>query len=349
VKVLITGGTGFVGSHTTAAVLARGHQVRLLVRDRARVRPALAPLGVATDSVEIVLGDVTDPAAVRQATDGVDAVIHLAQVFSMDSRDFRRMRAVNVPGTRLVLDAARQAGADPIVYASSYAALLPSRTPLTTQTPPGPGGAGTPAYFAAQAEAEHMARAYQAEGAPVVIVYLLATLGPHDPHLGDQATRLRNTILGRLRFPPQGGFTVDDVREVAELLARTLTPGEGARRFFPPGYYLSTRDYVANIGTAIGRRLHVVHPPPRPALALCRMVDVVQHVVPWHIPAEYSAAYMCYCDARISDEVPVAPLGVAARPLQETLGDAIRWLYQNGHLTAAQAGLAAVGALTPAR
>jgi dihydroflavonol-4-reductase len=350
VKILITGGTGYVGSHTVAAVLGRGHQVRLLVRDPGRIAPAVRPLGADPAVLEPVTGDITDPRSVEQAVNGVDAVIHLAQVFSMDSRDFRRIRRVNVPGTRLVLNAARRAGADPIVYVSSYAAMLPSKTPLETGSPPGKITFATPAYFAAQSEAEQIARQHQAEGAPVTIAYLLATLGPHDPNMGDQMTRLRNAVLGRLRFPPMGGFCIDDVRDVAALLAETLTPGLGPRRYFPPGHRVSTPEYVAAIGAAVGRRLRAVHPPPGPALALCRTVDVVQHVVPWHIPAEYSAAFMCACDARVSTAEPVAPLGVSGRPLAEIITDSIRWLHETGRLTTRQAGAAVTpGSLTPAR
>lgn len=349
-KVLVTGGTGYIGSHTAAAVLSRGHHVRLLVRDTARIRPAIRPLGVDPDVLEVVTGDVTDHRDVARAADGVDAVIHLAQVFSMDSRDFRRIRHVNVPGTRLVLDAARRVGADPIVYVSSYAALLPSKTPLGAESPPGRLSVTSPAYFAAQSSAEQVARQHQAEGAPVTTVYLLATLGPHDPHMGDQMTRLRNTVLGRLKFPPRGGFCIDDVREVAVLLAETLTPGLGPRRFFPPGHRVSTSEYVAAVGAVVGRRLGALHPPPGPALALCRAMDVLQHVVPWHIPAEYSAAYMCACDARVSTAEPATPLGIAARPLAETITDSVRWLYETGRLTARQAGAVVTSqCLAPAR
>lgn len=336
-KVLITGGTGYVGSHTTAAVLNRGHQVRLLVRDPARVAPAVVPLGVDPARIELVTGDVTDPDSVAKATDGADAVIHLASVFSMDSRGFKRMREVNVPGTRLVLEHAKRAGADPIVYASSYAALLPTEKPLTTNSPLG-SGPWRPPYFVLQAEAEAIARRMQQEGDPVVIVNLLATLGPHDPHFGDQLTRLRAAVLHRLRLMPIGGFSVNDVRDVSELFARIIEPGLGPRSFIPGGHYVSTKTYLSTVSSVIGRELKSLFPPPQGVLPVCWCVDVVQHVWPWHIPAEYSAAYMCFCDARIDDSVPVAPLGVAPRPLVDTFVDSVRWLYEQGHITAEQAG-----------
>jgi uncharacterized protein YbjT (DUF2867 family) len=86
-RVLVTGGTGFVGSHTVAALVERGHEVRLLVRAVQRVAPALAPLGLQAADLDTVVGDVTDPAAVEQAVRGCETVVHAASVYAFDSRD----------------------------------------------------------------------------------------------------------------------------------------------------------------------------------------------------------------------------------------------------------------------
>src|SRR5688572_27663593 len=93
--VAVTGGTGFLGSHSVAALLRAGHRVRLLVRREAAVEPALRPLGVDPGAVDVVVGDVTDERSVRQAVDGADSVLHAASVFSFDARDRDKMRTVN--------------------------------------------------------------------------------------------------------------------------------------------------------------------------------------------------------------------------------------------------------------
>jgi nucleoside-diphosphate-sugar epimerase len=178
-RVLVTGGTGFVGSHTVAALVAGGHEVRLLVRDRHRVAPAVAPLGLQAGDLDTIVGDVTDPAAVEEAVRGCEAVVHAGSVYSLDSRDAGRIRQVNVRGTDLVLGTAHRAGLDPIVYVSSIVALLPAGgQTLTADSPPGrPPGP----YLGSKAEAERVARRYQEAGAPVVITYPATVLGPHDP------------------------------------------------------------------------------------------------------------------------------------------------------------------------
>jgi dihydroflavonol-4-reductase len=84
-RVLVTSGTGFVGSHTVAALIKAGHEVRLLVRDRRRVAPAVAPLGLQAGDLDTVVGDVTDPAAVDQAVRGCEAVVHAGSVLSLDA------------------------------------------------------------------------------------------------------------------------------------------------------------------------------------------------------------------------------------------------------------------------
>src|SRR5207247_2402833 len=101
--VTVTGGTGFVGSHSVAAIVRAGHRVRLLVRDEARVRPALDPLSVDASGLDVVVGTVTDEAAVATAVAGCDAVLHAASVYSFDSRLRTQMRAVNAAGTGTVL------------------------------------------------------------------------------------------------------------------------------------------------------------------------------------------------------------------------------------------------------
>src|SRR5829696_5801645 len=107
-KVLVTGGTGFVGSHTVKAIVDAGHDLRLLVRSPDRLASALEPLGVR--DVDHVVGDATDAESVRRAMDGCDAVVHAAAVFSYDAREAREMRRVNARATEVVLGAARDAG-----------------------------------------------------------------------------------------------------------------------------------------------------------------------------------------------------------------------------------------------
>ena len=322
--VSVTGGTGFVGAHSVAAVLRAGHRVRLLVRDEAAVAPALAPLGVDTGAVDVVTGDVVDRSTVERLVRGTDAVLHAASVYSFDSRARREMARTNVAGTQLVLDAARRTGAGRVVYVSSFGALLPARGRVLG--PESPVGRPREAYLASKAAAESVARAHQAAGVPVVISYPPALLGPHDPKMGDQLTRLRNTLRGLMPIWPSGGLPVGDVRDTASLHAALLGgDGPDGSRHFGPGGYVTTREYVALVREVTGRALPTVFLPARAMLPAGVLAGAVQRVWPWHIPAEYGAIYTCACAARVD--------GPAGRPLAATFADAVDWLWRAGYLS----------------
>jgi len=334
--VSVTGGTGFVGAHSVAAVLAAGHRVRLLVRDESIVERALAPLRVDTGAVEVVTGNVLDRFSVERLVRGTDAVLHAAGVYSFDSRAHREMARTNVTGTEQVLAAARRAGVARIVHVSSFGALLPS--PGRELGPDSPVGHPRETYLAAKAAAESVARAHQAAGAPVTITYPPALLGPHDPKMGDQVTRLRNTLRGLMPIWPSGGLPVGDVRDTAVLHAVLLAgAGPAGDRHFGPGHYLTTRQYVATLREVTGRALPTVYLPARAMLPLGVVTGVVQRVWPWHIPAEYGAIYTCACAARIGES---AGRG-AARAVVQTFADTVAWLRRGGHLSARAAGAAA--------
>lgn len=340
--VTVTGGTGFVGAHSTAAMVRNGHRVRLLVRDEALVGAALSPLGVDASAVDVFVGDILDRRALDRAMRGAEAVLHAAAVYSFDSRAHAAMRRVNERGTELVLGAALAAGADLVIHVSSVAALFPAAEGVVHEETP--VGSPREVYMASKAAADRVARRHQAAGDPVVITYPPALLGPCDPHLGDQTARLRDLLRGLMPIWPGGGFPVGDVRDTAELHAVLLDwPKDGINRYFGAGRHLTTREYVKAVRDVTGRRLPAMFVPPRALLPLGMAADLVQHAWPWHIPAPYGAVYTC------AHAAPVAPdaetLGIRARPIAATLADTVRWLCEQGHLTPRQAGLPGVDAL----
>jgi len=124
--VLVTSGTGYIGSHSVAALAKAGHRIRVLARSAEKVPAALGPLGL--EGVETALGDVADPAAVERALAGCDAVLHAASVFSLDARKAGEMNAVNVRGTEVVLGAARvgSAGLQPVFFLDGPRPTVPA-------------------------------------------------------------------------------------------------------------------------------------------------------------------------------------------------------------------------------
>ena len=160
-RVLVTGGTGFVSSHTVKELLRSGHEVHLLVRSPNRIAPALEPVGV-EDEPSYTVGDVTDAESVEKAMEGCAAVIHGASVYTLDSRQAGLINRVNVRGTDIVLAAAHRMGLSHIVHVSSTLALLPTQEPQLSHEslPSNPPGA----YMKSKADSDRVAMKYARTG-----------------------------------------------------------------------------------------------------------------------------------------------------------------------------------------
>jgi dihydroflavonol-4-reductase len=335
VLVLVTGGTGYLGSHAIAALVGAGHQIRVLARSPERVPAALAPLGV--DQVETETGDVTDPPAVERALAGADAVLHAASVFSMDPRRADEMRSVNVRGTDVVLGTAHRLGLDPIVYVSSELALLPPAQGEVL-TPDSPVKKPAWPYCRSKADSELVARRYQELGAPVVSVMPAGLWGPHDPHLGEGVTRATNILKNRYPIVMRGGMHIADVRDVATVLAAVMSPGRGPRRYMIAGHYLTMPDLIGALADLTGRRIRFAILPAWFLAVFGRAADLVQWRVKTRLPWDGEGIWVMNCAARCDDSKTRLEFGLEPRPLRETLVDTVRWLVEVGHLSRREAG-----------
>ena len=329
-KVLVTGGTGFVGSHSVAALLSQGHQVRLLVRSPDQVARSLSPLGAA--DVESVLGDVTAPQSVKEAMTGCDAVLHAAAVYSIDPRAASRIRETNVRAAENVLGTAVRRGLDPVVHVSSYVALLPPQGAVLTPDSPVKRPRGT--YSRSKAESERIARGYQEQGAPVVIVYPGGVIGPDDPYLGDSNRAL--VEFAKSGGAMRGGLPLVDVRDVAEVHAAVMEPGRGPRRYMITGHYIALPDLVAMLHQVTGRRGRIVAMPAGMALAAGRLADLVQRFMPGRLPLSYEGIWISALQPHCDDSRTAKELGITPRDLPVTLKDTVQWLADQGHLPIAQ-------------
>lgn len=325
-RVLVTGGTGFVGSHSVAALLSQGHQVRLLVRSRDRVAGSLSPLGVA--EIESVQGDLTTPRSVEEAMAHCDAVLHAAAVFSADSRAALRIREANVRVAEVVLRAAVRRGLDPIVHVSSVAALLPPDGAVLTSDSPVKCPLGT--YSLSKAESEQIARRYQEQGAPVVIVYPGGVIGPNDPYLGVGSRFLIQAAKSRVTM--RGGLPLVDVRDVAEVHAAVMEAGRGARRYMISGRYVALPDLTAMLQQITGRRGRIVAIPAGLAQVVVRAADYVQRPVPGRLPFGHEGIWMASLQPHCDDSRTISELGITSRDLLVTLTDTVKWLAEKGHL-----------------
>jgi dihydroflavonol-4-reductase len=314
-KTLVTGGTGFIGSHLARGLAARGDELRLLIRSS---NPAhhLSDL-----DFERVNGEITDRRAVRRAVEGVDRVFHVAGVTSMRRGEAARAFAVNVGGTRILCEEALAAGVGRVVCTSSSAALGPAE-------PHGKGdenqafsahARGIP-YVHSKREGETEALRVAAHGLEVVIVNPTFVLGPDDPS-GTSMNLVKRFLLRRIPVYVDGGINISDVRDVAagHLLADEKgVPGEryilGARNF-------TLQRLFADLSRISGVPAPALKLPAGVALTAAEAVERFGLPIPVSADETRSAAmWWTYSAAKAKRELDYHP-----RPHEETLQDAISW------------------------
>lgn len=324
-KVLVTGGTGFVGSHTVAALVRHGHEVRVLARSPERLPLVLRPLGV---TAEAFPGDVTDPAAVAAAVGGCDAVLHAAAEIGVGGAG-GQTSDVNVVGTRTVLAEALAVGVDPIVYTSTITVYLPSQDAVVT--PSSALAEPLSAYGSSKRDAELLVREHQDWGDPITSFTLGGIYGPTSPHL-DGSFQAVLGALGSMMLVPPGGLGVVDVRDAAELLARAMEPGKGPRRYLAGGQYATWAEWTALLGEAAGVDLrgHVVS--AEDMIEMGRQFDDQREHGAVDVPLSEEAAVIMTSGVPTDDSATLADLDMAYRPLLDTFRDTVAYLRAGGHL-----------------
>ena len=356
-KVLITGGTGFVGSHVARQLLAAGHTVRLLVRDVDRARMLYTANGVSRDdtgdeliqaaagskddgnavgdttiptgSLQFVQGDVTQSPSVSAAMEGCDAVVHAAAGTPIKTRSVEDMFAVNVGGVKNVVTAALALGVERIVVISSITAIFnPDASKVTAEAPP---AASNLPYGKSKVEAEYFLRRLQAEGAPIAIVYPGGVIGPDDPGFSDTCMALKHRIENGFRIFGQGGMQHVDVRDLAAFVTSLATDG-GSGRFLVPGVYLKWTELADTIEAVSGCTLLRIPAQGWKLRMMGRLIDVVRKFRA--VDAPISAETMRYATLwpNIANTDALHARHITLRDPAETFADTLRWMVKAGHL-----------------
>jgi dihydroflavonol-4-reductase len=314
-KTLVTGGSGFLGSHLVRALNERGDDLRLLARRSSNLDHL--------DDIEFerVTGDVTDRRAVRRAMDGVERVFHVAGRTSLRDRDRKAVFDVNLRGARIVFEEALAAEVTRMVHTSSVGAIgvaKPNRT-ADEKTPFEIGHLGI-AYVNSKHEAELEAMRAAARGLPVVIVNPSFVFGPDDP-TGTSMTLIRRFLLRRIPVYVDGGINIVDVRDVAAGQLLADEKGEVGER-----YILGGRNFTLDRLFADLSRISGVEPPPiklpgSVAVGGVRAATRIGLPVPVASDEVRSATlWWTYRSTKARKQ-----LGFEPRPHEETLEAAVRW------------------------
>jgi dihydroflavonol-4-reductase len=280
VKVLVTGATGFTGGHLAATLARRGDEVRALVRPASRAKFDASVLAGA--GVTAMDGDLTDDAALKRAAAGVDVVYHIAATYREAGQPDAAYRAINVDGTRNVLEAAKAGGAQRVVHCSTGGVHGHIANPPANEDAPfNPGDV----YQETKLEAEQLARAFgERTGFDVVVARPIGIYGP-----GDVRFLKMFRGLARGKFPMIGDGKpfyhltfIDDLVEGFRLCG-TVAAAKG-RTYILAGPRYTTLEQLVHL---VAKELKVtpprVHLPVWPfwsAGLLCEMVCVPLRIEP---------------------------------------------------------------------
>lgn len=330
-RVLVTGATGFLGGAVAGELLARGHAVRVLARERSDTAQLLELAGPAP-LLEISRGDALDPAAARRALAGCDAVVHAAGLAG-----FRATREAladaNARTVEVVLGAALEAGIRRAVLTSSTAVLGGTRTPaLAAEGTAGNAEALGIPYFVSKLQGERAALALCARGLPVVVVRPAYVLGPGDVH-GSSAATVVAVVRRRIPAYVEGGGSFCDVRDVARGHADALERGRPGEIYILGGHNLRVSEMISRVAALAG-----VAPPPRIPATLALAAAALQELgarlgggraAMTRELVRAAALYTFVSSAKAQRE-----LGYAIRPFDEMVRDTLRWAMAHGRLGA---------------
>ena len=247
--VLVTGAAGFLGSAVARRLVQAGRRVRAMVR-RGSDRRSLEGL-----DVDMVVGDLTDPASLKRALQGCDGLFHVAADYRLWVPDPKPMFAVNVHGTRDLMLAALGAGVGRVVFTSTVATL--------GIAPDGPADEQTPvryedmvgAYARSKFRAERAVRdLIRDRGLPAVIVNPSTVIGPRDSRPTPTGRLVLEAAAGRIPVYIETGLNVVHVDDVADGHLRAYERGRIGERYILGGEDMTLSELLAEIADISGRR-----------------------------------------------------------------------------------------------
>jgi dihydroflavonol-4-reductase len=327
-KTLITGATGLVGSAVARKLVAEGFPVRALARSNS---PRFHLEGL---DLEFVAGDIRDAESIRRAMAGVRYVFHVAADYRLWARDPSEIFAANVEGTRIVMEEAKRAGVERIVYTSSVATLgLRADGSPADETVPLSVEQGIGPYKRSKIAAERLVEAMVANDAlPAVIVNPSTPIGPRDVKPTPTGRIIVETARGRVPGFLDTGLNLVHVDDVAEGHLAALKRGVIGERYILGGENVLLADMLAEISHMVGRR------PPRLRLPHAVVIPVayVAEATAWLTGRDpfttrdgirMAEHHMFFTAAKAEHD-----LGFRARPYREALADAVQWFAAAGYL-----------------
>lgn len=323
---LVTGASGFLGSHIARQLVARGEPVRVLMR------PSSTNRAVSDLSLEYVTGDLRDPSSLDRALAGVKYVFHVAADYRLWAKKSREIYDSNVGGTKNILEAAKRANIEKFTYTSTVATIAVDRPELPTEATDARLEEMIGHYKRSKWMAEREALNAAKQGLPVVIVMPTTPVGPGDWKPTPTGKIILDFLNGKMPGYVETGLNFVGAEECAEGHLLVAEKGKIGDRYLLGAENLTLKallDLLANITGLPAPKLKIPHGL---ALGVAYMNTAFSRLIGKEpqIPVEgvKIAQHMMFVDCTRAQR----ELGFKPGPVAAALERAVRWYEANGYM-----------------
>ncbi|HXN96670.1 MAG TPA: hopanoid-associated sugar epimerase [Candidatus Acidoferrales bacterium] len=330
-STLVTGAAGFLGSHVTRQLVARGDDVRVLLRASSTNR-AIADL-----PLEYVTGDLRDPASLERAMKGVKRVFHVAADYRLWAKRKQDIYDSNVGGTKNLLEAAKRAGVEQLIYTSTVATIAVDRPQHPNEFTDAKLEEMVGHYKRSKWMAEKEALVAAKGGLPVIVAMPTTPVGPWDWKPTPTGKIILDFLNGNMPGYVKTGLNFVGVEECAAGHLLVAEKGKVGERYLLGGENLTLKEMLDTLAKITGLRAPMLKIPHGLALGVAYANTAFSRLLGREpqIPVEgvKIARHMMFVDcARAKRE-----LGFQAGPVAAALERAVRWYEANGYIAKGRA------------
>jgi len=324
-KIAITGSTGHIAASLIPLLKQSAHSLRALVYEQ---EPAFD-----LSNIEIIKGNITEPASLERLVAGCDIVIHCAAKISINSNNDPSVYETNVTGTKNIFHAAKNAGVKRFIHVSSIHAyhqspadkILNEARPYCTNK--------APRYDQSKRDAEKFVLEHTSAKMETVVLNPTGVIGPmdHKPSLMGQA--IMDLYNKKIPSLINGGFDFCDVRDIADGIVRAIDKGKNGNSYLLSGKWISIASLNNMIMDTRSEKRAVIVLPGWAGYAGLPFIELLAKIKKQQpLYTKESLYTLIHGNKNISSAKAMEELGYSCRPISETIIDTINWYKQVGML-----------------
>ncbi|MHC1696484.1 MAG: hopanoid-associated sugar epimerase [Geobacteraceae bacterium] len=325
-KVFVTGATGFIGASLTRELLEKGCDVRALVR------PGSDRRNLAGLDIEFWEGDLRDESSLASGLAGCDTLFHAAADYRLWTRDPAAMYAINVEGTRAILQAARRRSLAKVVYTSSVGTLgNPGNGRSGTEVTPVSFGDMVGHYKKSKFLAEQVAESFIGQGLPLVIVNPSTPVGPLDIKPTPTGKIIVDFLNRKMPAYLDTGLNLIDVRDCAKGHVLAAMHGRIGEKYILGNENLTLNDIFTLLEEISGLPAPKVKLPYTPILLAAYINEGISKLTRREPLIPLAGVQMAGKHMFFDSSKAIAELGLPQHPVKNALQSAVDWFRAEGY------------------